>query len=90
MFSAWGVALNGTTASVQLRVLHNSVYLSARLKLRGTNSTSSYSETSINRFSGSIVQFLWSLNKSYLNYGNKTHINHSSIYRFPASVGQNF
>jgi hypothetical protein len=37
MFSARGVALNVTTASVQLRVLHNSVYLSARLKLRGTN-----------------------------------------------------
>jgi hypothetical protein len=29
------VALNVTTASVQLRVLHNSVYLPARLKLRG-------------------------------------------------------
>jgi hypothetical protein len=39
MFSARGVALNVTTASVQLRVLNNSVYLSARLKLRGTNST---------------------------------------------------
>jgi hypothetical protein len=39
MFSARGVALNVTTASVQLRVLHNSVYLSARLKLRGTNYT---------------------------------------------------
>jgi hypothetical protein len=37
MFSARGVVLNVTTASVQLRVLHNSVYLSARLKLRGTN-----------------------------------------------------
>jgi hypothetical protein len=34
MFSARGVALNVTTASVQLRVLHNSVYLSARLKLQ--------------------------------------------------------
>jgi hypothetical protein len=32
--------MNVTTASVQLRVAHNSVYLSARLKLRGTNSTS--------------------------------------------------
>jgi hypothetical protein len=39
MFSARGVALNVTTASVQLCVLHNSVYLSAWLKLRGTNST---------------------------------------------------
>jgi hypothetical protein len=38
MFSAWGVALNVTMASVQLRVLHYSVYLSAWLKLRGTNS----------------------------------------------------
>jgi hypothetical protein len=37
MFSAREVALNVTTASVQLRVLHNSVYLSARLKLRGNN-----------------------------------------------------
>jgi hypothetical protein len=36
--SAWGVALNVTTASVKVRVLHNSVYLSARLKLRGTDS----------------------------------------------------
>jgi hypothetical protein len=40
MFSARGVALNVTTASVQLRMLHNSVYLSAGLKLRGTNNTS--------------------------------------------------
>jgi hypothetical protein len=39
MFSARGVALNVTTASVQLRMLHNSVYLSARLKLRSTNSS---------------------------------------------------
>jgi hypothetical protein len=39
MFSARGVALNVITASEQLRVLHNSVYLSAGLKLRGTNST---------------------------------------------------
>jgi hypothetical protein len=39
MFSAQRVALNVTTASVQLRVLPNSVYLSARIKLRGTNST---------------------------------------------------
>jgi hypothetical protein len=38
MFSARGVALNATTASVQLRVLYNNAYLSARLKLRGTNS----------------------------------------------------
>jgi hypothetical protein len=38
MFSARGVALNVTTASVQLRVLHTSVYVSAQLKLRGTNS----------------------------------------------------
>jgi hypothetical protein len=37
MFSARGVALNVTTASVQLRVVHNSDYLSARLKLRGNN-----------------------------------------------------
>jgi hypothetical protein len=37
MFSAWGVALNVTTASVQLRVLHNSVYLSVRLKSQGNN-----------------------------------------------------
>jgi hypothetical protein len=33
-----GVALNVTTASVQLRVLYNSAYFSARLKLRGTKS----------------------------------------------------
>jgi hypothetical protein len=39
MFSDRGVALNVTTASVQLRVLHTGVYLFARLKLRGTNST---------------------------------------------------
>jgi hypothetical protein len=39
MFSARGVALKVTTVSVQLRVLHNSVYISARLKLPGTNST---------------------------------------------------
>jgi hypothetical protein len=38
MFSARGVALKVTTVSVQLRVLHNSVYISARLKLPGTNS----------------------------------------------------
>jgi hypothetical protein len=38
----------------------------------------------------SIVQFLWPLNKSYLNYGNKTRTSHSLIYHFPASVGQNF
>jgi hypothetical protein len=54
-----------------------------------------YSETLIcrsrmYRFPRSIVQFLWSLNKSYLNYGNKTRINRSSIYRFPTSIGQNF
>jgi hypothetical protein len=54
-----------------------------------------YSDTSIYRsrmyrFPGSIVQFLWSLNKSYLNYGNKTRINPSSIYRFPVYIGQNF
>jgi hypothetical protein len=54
-----------------------------------------YSETSIYcsqiiRFPGYVVQFLWSLRKSYLNCGNKTLINHSSSYRFPASVGQNF
>jgi hypothetical protein len=30
----------------------------------------------IYRFSGSIVQFLWSVNKFYFNYG-------SPIYRFP-------
>jgi hypothetical protein len=35
MFSTRRVALNVTTASVQLRVLNNSVYLSAGLKLRG-------------------------------------------------------
>jgi hypothetical protein len=39
---------------------------------------------------GSIIQFLWSLNKSCSKYGNKICINHSSIYHFPASVGQNF
>jgi hypothetical protein len=53
-----------------------------------------YSETSIYRsriyrFPESIVQFLWSMNKSYLNYGNKTRIDRSSIYRFPASIGRN-
>jgi hypothetical protein len=42
MFSARGVALNVTTASVQLRVLHTSVYLSARLMLRGTNSSTNF------------------------------------------------
>jgi hypothetical protein len=45
-----------------------------------------YSETSIYRsqiyrFPGSFVQFLWSLNKSYLNYGNKTRIDRSSMVR---------
>jgi hypothetical protein len=54
-----------------------------------------YSETSICRsrmylFPGSIVQFLWYLNKIYLNYRNKIRINRSTIYRFPASIGQNF
>jgi hypothetical protein len=54
-----------------------------------------YSETSICRsqiirFPRSVIQFLWSLSESYLNYGNKTLINSSSSYRFPASVGQNF
>jgi hypothetical protein len=39
MFSSRGVALNVTTASIQLCVLNNSVYLSARLKLRSTNSS---------------------------------------------------
>jgi hypothetical protein len=53
-----------------------------------------YSETSIYRsriyrFPGSVVQFRWSLNKSDLNYGNKTRIDRSSIYRFPASIGRN-
>jgi hypothetical protein len=33
-----GSSSNVTTASVQLHMLHNSVYVSARLKLRGTNS----------------------------------------------------
>jgi hypothetical protein len=47
-----------------------------------------YSETSIYRsrkyrFPGSTIQFLWSLNKSYLNYGNKTRINRYSIIIFP-------
>jgi hypothetical protein len=46
MFSARRAPLNVTTASVQLRVLHNSVYLSARLKLRGTNSSQWYLMTS--------------------------------------------
>jgi hypothetical protein len=46
-----------------------------------------YSETLIYhswmcRFPGSIVQFLSSLNKSYLNYGNKTCINCSSVFCF--------
>jgi hypothetical protein len=39
MFFARGVALNVTAASVQLRVLRNSVYFSARLNLRGNNCT---------------------------------------------------
>jgi uncharacterized BrkB/YihY/UPF0761 family membrane protein len=39
---------------------------------------------------GSIVQFLWFLNKYYLNYGNITRMNNSSIYRFLASIAQNF
>jgi hypothetical protein len=34
-----------------------------------------------NSFPRSVVQFLWSLSESYLNYGNKTLINHSSSYR---------
>jgi hypothetical protein len=43
-----------------------------------------YSETSIYRsqiirFSGSVVQFLWSLSESYFNYG-------SCIYCFPGSI----
>jgi hypothetical protein len=38
-----------------------------------------YSETSSYRFPGSIVQFLWSLNNSYLNYGNKTRIDRSEF-----------
>jgi hypothetical protein len=42
MFSARGVPLNVITASVQLLVLRNSVYLSAQLKLRGTDNTSTY------------------------------------------------
>jgi hypothetical protein len=54
-----------------------------------------YSETSTYHsqmylLPGSIVQFLWSLSESYLNYGNETRTNRSSIYRFPASIGQNF
>jgi hypothetical protein len=54
-----------------------------------------YSEASIYRsvmyrIPGSTVQFLWSLDKSYLNYRNKTPINRSTIYRFPAYIGQNF
>jgi hypothetical protein len=36
-------------------------------------------ETSIYRFPGSVVQFLWSLSESYFNYG-------SCIYCFPGSV----
>jgi hypothetical protein len=39
MFFTQGVALNITTASVQLCVLHNSIYLSVWIKLRGTNYT---------------------------------------------------
>jgi hypothetical protein len=43
-----------------------------------------YSETSIYRsqiirFPGSVIQFLWSLSESYLNYG-------SCIYCFPGSI----
>jgi hypothetical protein len=43
-----------------------------------------YSETSIYRsriihFPGSIVQFLWSLSESYLNYGSR-------IYCFPGFI----
>jgi hypothetical protein len=38
---------------------------------------------------GSIVQFLGSLNKAYLNYQNKTRNNRSSIHRYPACIGQN-
>jgi hypothetical protein len=46
--------------------------------------TCKYSETSIYcsqiiRFPGSVVQFLWSLSESYLNYG-------SCIYCFPRSI----
>jgi hypothetical protein len=36
-----------------------------------------YSETSI--VPGSVIQFLWSLGESYLNYGSR-------IYRFPGSI----
>jgi hypothetical protein len=39
MFSARGVALNVTVASEQVRVLQIRGFLSARLKLRGTNSS---------------------------------------------------
>ena len=47
-----------------------------------------YSETSIYHsrmycFSISIVQFLWSLNDSYLNYGNEIHISHPRFIIFP-------
>jgi hypothetical protein len=59
-----------------------------------------YSETSIYhsrmyRFPGSIVRILWSLNKSYLNYENKTHIpffdlSFSHIYWSEFLVPKNF
>jgi hypothetical protein len=58
-----------------------------------------YSETSIYRsriysFPGSIVQFLWSLNKSYLNYGINPHrsffdLSFSRIYRSEFLVPMN-
>jgi hypothetical protein len=49
-----------------------------------TRRSSRYSGTSIYRswiirFPGSVVQFLWSLNESYFNYGSR-------IYRFPGSI----
>jgi hypothetical protein len=59
MFSARGVALKVTTVSVQLRVLHNSVYISARLKLPGTNSTHTH------RFSWVIQKFISCSHLSY-------------------------
>jgi hypothetical protein len=54
-----------------------------------------YSETSIYRsvmyrFPGSNDKFLCPLDKSYLNYRNRTHINRRLIYCLPVYIGQNF
>jgi hypothetical protein len=84
MFSARGGALNIITAGVQLRVLHNSVILFARLKLRGTNYTNISKEpaacTCIYPEDGSgkiSVRFTYKLNK--LQYRGSESDGHPGI-----------